>query len=224
MADQRLQSRQSFLEEAETFLQKGDARAALDRAGLRLEQLPDDPDARIVICRAHILEGRPEEAGEMLRGMEELLTNLARIYRELGDLFLEKGVPESARIYYSKFISLNPDAPAALEIAERIRNIPEARGTDDGAGPGEEEATEVPEDFRTVTLAELYIRQGHLQAAKEVLEAILRKDPQQEGAANRLREVMERLSAEEAAAKAAPVIDELSRWLDNIGRLRGDAA
>ena len=74
-----------------------------------------------------------------------------------------------------------------------------------------------------MTLAELYIRQGHLQMAKKVLEAILRKDPREERAAIRLREI-EALSGEGSAAKAAPVIAELSRWLDNIGRLRGHAA
>ena len=211
-----------FLEEAETFLEKGDDRAALDLAGLRLEGLPGDPDARIVICRVRILQGRLDEAGEMLREMEDLLASLSRIYRELGDIFLEKGMPESAQTYYRKFISLNPDAPEAQEIAERLEGISEPRGTDDGAG-AEEETILVPDDFQTVTLAELYIRQGHLQMAKKVLEAILRKDPQQERAANRLREI-ETLSGEGSAIKEAPVIAELSRWLDNIGRLRNHAA
>ena len=97
MGDMALQSRRSFLEEAETFLEKGDDRAALDLAGLRLERLPGDPDARIVICRVRILQGRLDEAGEMLHEMEELLAGLSRIYRNMGDSFIEKGMPESAK-------------------------------------------------------------------------------------------------------------------------------
>ena len=212
MGDHAPQTRQSFLEEAETFLEKGDYQAALDLAGLRLERIPGDPDARIVICRVHILQGRLDKAGEMLNEMEELLASLSRIYRNMGDIFIEKGMPESAKTYYRKFVSLNPDTPEAQEIAKRFRGVSEPRETDDGARAGEEETTRVPEDFQTVTLAELYIRQGHLQMAKEVL------------AANRLREVGETLSAEGSAAKAAPVIAELSRWLDNVGRLRGHEA
>lgn len=219
-----LQSRRAFLEEAETLLKAGDGRAALALAGARLERLPGDPDARIVICRTHILQGKLDEAGEMLHEMEELLAGLSQIYRDLGDIFLEKGMPESTRIYYRKFISLNPGTPDALEVAERIRDIPEPRGSDDGAGAEAEETTRVPDDFQTVTLAELYIRQGHLQLAGEVLEAVLKKDPQQEGAAKRLREVTEMLGGEGAAAKKAQVISELARWLDNIGRMHGHAA
>jgi tetratricopeptide (TPR) repeat protein len=222
MGDTALGPRQSFLEEAETLLERGDDRAALDLAGLRLEGLPGDPDARIVICRVRILQGRLDEAGEMLHEMEDLLASLSRIYRELGDSFLEKGMPESARTYYRKFISLNPDAPEAQEMAERLDGASEPLGGDDGAG-AEEETILVPDDFQTVTLAELYIRQGHLQMAKKVLEAILRKDPREERAAERLREI-EALSGEGPATKEDPVIAELSRWLDNIDRLRNHAA
>jgi tetratricopeptide (TPR) repeat protein len=225
MGDQALQTRKSFLEEAETFLEKGDDRAALALAESRLERTPGDPDARIVICRVRIQQGRLDEAGEMLHEVEDLLASLSRVYMDMGDLFLKKEMPDAAKTYYRKFISLNPDTPEALEITERLKDISEPRETDDGAGTEEEETVRVPEDFQTVTLAELYIRQGHLRMAKEVLEVILRKkDPQQERAAERLREVTERLSGEEAAAKAAPVVAELSRWLDNIGRLRNDAA
>jgi len=75
-----------------------------------------------------------------------------------------------------------------------------------------------------VTLAELYIRQGHLPLAAEVLEAIIAREPQQEKAAVMLREVRELIRREDAARRYAPVVAELSRWLGNIGRLRGHAA
>jgi len=212
MGDPTLQSRQAFLKEAEALLEKGDWAAALALATLRLEVLPGDPDARMVSCRSHLLAGRPEEARELLSGMEELLTGIARLYRGAGELFADKGMPEEARTCYHKFISLNPDDPAVIELTARLRQLPGTQGT-----TAEEDAAQVPEDFQTVTLAELYIRQGHLQMAKEVLEAVLGRDPQHKEAAARLREVMERLKAE-------PAIAELSRWLGNIGRLRGDAA
>jgi tetratricopeptide (TPR) repeat protein len=224
MGDHALQSRQSFLEEAETFLDRGDDRAALALAESRLEGLPGDPDARIVICRVRILQGRLDEAGEMLPVMEDLLAGLSRIYRDMGDLFLKKGMPDPAKTYYRKFASLNPDTQAALEVAERLEGIPERGGTEEGVGAEEEEIIPVPEDFQTVTLAELYMRQGHFRIAREVLEAILRRDPRQEKAAERLREVRERIGGEGAVANASPVIAELYRWLDNIGRLRSHAA
>jgi tetratricopeptide (TPR) repeat protein len=224
MGDTTGQSRRLFLEETEALLDKGDFQAALDLAALRLQGLPGDPDARIAICRVQVLQGRLDEAGEMLHETEDLIVSLSQIYRSMGDIFLEKGMPESAQTYYRRFISLNLDTPEALEIAKRLENIAEPRELEGKAEAEEEGTSRIPEDFQTVTLAELYIRQGHLPMAKEILEAILLKDPQQVRAAGRLQEVTERLRGEGSAAKAAPVIAELSRWLDNIGRLRGHAA
>jgi tetratricopeptide (TPR) repeat protein len=224
MGDTTGQSRRSFLEETKALLDKGDFQAALDLAALRLQGLPGDPDARITICRVQVLQGRLDEAGEMLHETEDLIVSLSQIYRSMGDIFLEKGMPESAQTYYRRFISLNLDTPEALEIAERLENIAEPRELEGKAEAEEEGTSRIPEDFQTVTLAELYIRQGHLPMAKEILEAILLKDPQQVRAAGRLQEVTERLRGEGSAAKAAPVIAELSRWLDNIDRLRGHAA
>jgi tetratricopeptide (TPR) repeat protein len=224
MGDTTGQSRRSFLEETEALLDKGDFQAALDLAALRLQGLPGDPDARITICRVQVLQGRLDEAGEMLHETEDLIVSLSQIYRSMGDIFLEKGMPESAQTYYRRFISLNLDTPEALEIAERLENIAEPRELEGKAEAEEEGTSRIPEDFQTVTLAELYIRQGHLPMAKEILEAILLKDPKQVRAAGRLQEVTERLRGEGSAAKAAPVIAELSRWLDNIDRVRGHAA
>ena len=75
-----------------------------------------------------------------------------------------------------------------------------------------------------MTLAELYIRQGHLRPAEEVLEKIVGEDPQNEKAAALLQEVRERAPRRPAAKPDAGVIAELSHWLDNIDRLRGHAA
>jgi tetratricopeptide (TPR) repeat protein len=217
MGEQGFRARQSFLDEAEAFLKKGDDLAALALAESRLAALPGDPDSCLVICRVRILQGRLDEARQILQGMEDFLAGLSRMYREMGDLFLKRGMPEEAKDAYRKSLSLNPDAPGAAEIAERIGEISDGSKTKDHT----EELIPVPEDFQTVTLAELYIRQGHLEMAGEVLDAILKKDPQQERAAEMLRQVRERIGGKEAADKTEPVIAELSRWLDNIHRLRG---
>jgi predicted Zn-dependent protease len=220
-----LRERKEFLKEVEAFLNKGDYLMALGLAESRQERTPGDLDARIVICRVWIEQGRLEEAGEMLREMEDILTSLSQIYICMGDICIKKGMPESAQVFYRAFVSLNPDTPMAQEISERLKGISEQHATDDGARAEKEEAAQVLDDFQTVTLAELYVRQGHLQMAEEVLEAILRKDPHDVKATEMLREVRERIvSRKEPEEKHAPVIAELSRWLKNIGRLRSHAA
>ena len=222
MADDALRGRDAFREEAEAFLAAGDDETALALAEARLLRMPGDLDARSVICRVRIRQGRLDDAEEMLQAMEASLASLSKVYASLGDAYLKQGMQESAQACYRKFLSLNPGAPLSPEIAERLNDIAEVPEIDAEREAGE--AAEVPSDFQTVTLAELYIRQGHLRPAAEVLEAIIRKEPEHEKAAALLREVWEMILREEARQRYPDVIDELSRWLGNIGRLRGHAA
>ncbi len=222
MADDALRGRDAFREEAEAFLAAGDDETALALAEARLLRMPGDLEARSVICRVRIRQGRLDEAEETLRAVEASLAGLSRVYASLGDAYLERGLQESAQACYRKFLSLNPGAPLSPETAERLKGIAEVPETYPEGEAGD--ATEVPSDFQTMTLAELYIRQGHLRPAAEVLEAIIRKEPGHEKAAALLGEVGEMILREEARQRYPVVIDELSRWLDNIGRLRGHAA
>jgi thioredoxin-like negative regulator of GroEL len=224
MNENDLQERKAFLEEVEAFLSKSDYLTVLGLAEARLKRTPGDLDSRIVICRVWIEQGRLEEAGEMLLEMEDILASLSQIYTCMGDIYLKKGMPESAQVFYRTFVSLNPDTTMAREISERLKGVSEQHATDDGARTEKEEAAQVPDDFQTVTLAELYVRQGHLQMAEEVLEAVLRKGPHHAKAAEMLREVREKIVSRKESEKYAPVIAELSRWLNNIGRLSSHAA
>ncbi len=172
MADDALRGRDAFLEEAEAFLAAGDDETALALAEARLLRMPGDLDARSVICRVRIRQGRLDEAEEMLREMEVSLASLSRVYATLGDAYHSRGMQETAETDYRKFMALNPDLPRSRGDCRGAPGVEPERTT---AGDGD--AAEVPSDFQTVTLAELYIRQGHLRPAAEVLEAILRKEP-----------------------------------------------
>ena len=218
-----LSERKKFLAELEEYFNQVDYRAAMDLAQSRLSRLPGDLDARIAICRVWIQRGRLDEAQEMLNEMEEILPSLAQVYACMGDIYLKKGMPDSADVFYRKSTLLNPGAPLPGEASGRVQEIEEQREAS-AAEEDEEEAGEVPSDLQTVTMAELYIGQGHLAMAEEVLEAILAKDPGQEKAAERLADVRERLRREAEPQGPAAVVAELSRWLDNIDRLRAHAA
>jgi len=222
MDEMGLQQRKSFLTEAEAYLERNELPAVLDLAEARLKRTPGDLDARIAICRVWLLQGKIDEARDMLHEMEEIISSLSQIYASMGDICMKKGMKDSAESFYRKFTFLNPGVPLSKDVTEMLKGIEELHETDE---EGEAEgAAGIPADFQTVTLAELYIRQGHLRQAEEVLGKIVGHDPQNEKAVGLLQEVHERLLKGASAQQYAGVIAELSRWLDNIGRLRAHAA
>jgi tetratricopeptide (TPR) repeat protein len=218
MDEMELQERKSFLRQAEAYLERNELPAVLDLAEARLKRTPGDLDARIAICRVRLMQGRPDEAREMLSEMEDLLASLSRIYAGMGDICIKEGMKDSAETFYRKVMFLNPGVPLPKDITERLDGIEELHATD------AEGDAEIPANFQTVTLAELYIRQGHLRQAEELLEKIIGHDPQNQKAAGLLQDVRERLLKGASAQQDAGIIAELSRWLDNIGRLRAHAA
>jgi tetratricopeptide (TPR) repeat protein len=220
MEENDLQERKAFLEEVETCFAASDHRTILSLATSRLSQIPGDLDARIAISRVWILQGRLDEVRDMLQEIEEIIGSLSNIYACMGDICLKKGMNESAQTFYRKFMRLNPDAPLSLEIAERLGGIEDLHTAQAETGKEPQDDVDVPSDFQTATLAELYIRQGHLEMAAGVLEEIVRRDPQQEKASAMLKEVREMMSREASAKRNGPIIAELSQWLGNIGRLR----
>ena len=164
MDEIELQKRKSFLTQAEAYLDRNELPAVLNIAEERLKLTPGDLDARIAICRVWLLQGRIDEAREMLHEVEEIIASLSQIYVSMGDSCMKRGMREAAEDYYGKFKVLNPGAPLARDISERLKGIEELHETDE-EGETEGDAG-IPADFQTVTLAELYIRQGHLRLAE----------------------------------------------------------
>lgn len=198
MNEHDLPERKAFLEATEASLNKSDFLTALSLAESRLKGMPGDLDARIAIARVWIEQERFGEAGEIIGEMEEILASLSLVYISMGDIYLKKGMTESAHAFYRTYVSLNPDTPMAREISERLTGVSQPQATDEGA-IAEKEVTKkgVPDHLQTVTLAELYARQGHLRMAEEILEAILSRGPHHVKAAEMLREIRGRIAAQE---------------------------
>ena len=241
MDEKKSQERNAFLAGVEENFQRDDFETILMTAGLRLKRMPGDLDARLAICRARIEQGTLGEAGDLLSEVERILAGLDRVCALLRELGKQAGLTDETRALFEKF-GLAAPAGAAMETpADSRTRLPrqeteaapeawaeaavsaEAETTRQGDLPAGVEASEAPEDFLTVTLAELYIRQGHLRQAESVLEKIVRREPQNDRAAGLLRDVRGRLQPATASPKDAAVAAELSRWLDNVGRLRGHA-
>ncbi len=156
---------------------------------------------------------------------------MSRIYNRVGDLCLKGGLTREAIKFYQKFVSLNPDSPATKDVSEKINALISI--VDASTRINEDiydNIDHVPSDFYTTTLEELYMTQGHIDMAADVLSEILRREPENELVAARLREIRamqnDRMKGETHLhiSQNEGVIQELTRWLKNIDRLKSYAS
>jgi tetratricopeptide (TPR) repeat protein len=221
------EDRTNFLVEAEKLLQQNKLQEAFNFAGERLRSLPADADAFVVAGKALLGMGKVDDARDVLREVGEIISGLALVYERMGDIYRKKGFHQDAAVCYEKFISLHPSAEDARKVIEKMILL-------------EQEDQPVPEDdmiydenipdpeLFTVTLAELYIQQGHLQVAAEILKEIIWREPQNNQALAKLDSVKaaldQKLSANNKFVESNNLIKTLTSWLENIDRLKMHAA
>ena len=232
MDDTAIKEREEFLSIAEAYIDKNLYKEAAHVAESWLKRYPIDADANIIRCHALLKMGNLEKVSEVLDDLETKVLELSRIYHHVGDLCLNAGLTKEAIKFYRKFIFLNPSASSAKEVYEKVNAL--AAHIDDSSAGMDADAyshtDRVASDFCTTTLAELYIRQGHPDMALNVLREILKREPENRLVADRLEEVMamqhdgirEKTSLHIEQDDA--VIKELTRWLENVGRLRSHAS
>jgi tetratricopeptide (TPR) repeat protein len=221
------EDRADFIYEAEALLERNSFPQALNLARQRLRSFPADADANIIACSALVGMGRLDESREILREVEELISCLSLVYERAGDIYREKGFYQDAAFYYEKFISMHPDAEKAREVIGKMALLEQEDNPAAESAPVHNE--NIPEqEFFTTTLAQLYIKQGHLQDAETILEEIIKKEPQNTHALDMLDKLRASLVLHSAANgkvhKYDNLIKALSSWLKNIERLKINAA
>jgi tetratricopeptide (TPR) repeat protein len=219
MEDNHARGERSFLEEMEPYLAGNDAQRVLELAQVRLSKIPEDIGARVAICRALLMQGRDEEAWRMVAEIEGRLSGLVGLYASMGDLCSKKGLDTEAEVFYRKYAALHPEAPLDRNIHSDNPKEPAALQEREECDEGEEESG-ISAEFETATLAELYMRQGHIEQAQEMLEKITARDPSNERARLLLERVRALPSARKEEQKNAVIVATLERWLGHVERLR----
>ena len=221
------EDRTNFLGEAEILLRQNKLREAFNLARERLRSLPADADAHVVAGNSLLAMGRVDEARDVLQVVGEIILGLSLVYDRMGDIYRKKGFHQDAAICYEKFISLRPGAEDARKVIEKMILLEQEDQPLTEVGMIYDENIPAPELF-TVTLAELYIKQGHLQVAAEILKEIICREPQNIQAVAMLDSLKAALdqksSASEKFVESNNLINALSSWLKNIDRLKIHAA
>jgi tetratricopeptide (TPR) repeat protein len=143
----------------------------------RLESLPDDLEALLFMAQAQLLKGDIADAQSLLDPVCLRLIFLSRAFKLLGDAC--SGVnPDLASDHYRRYIAINPESDDAVELQAKLESDAAPDGGD-GLNTG----------FRTLTMADLMVKQGHIDTAREMLEEILSREPDNQQALVKLDKV-----------------------------------
>jgi tetratricopeptide (TPR) repeat protein len=205
MDSKYLREREEFLSFANKDLEKGNYGKALVLANERIARFPGDVDAWLVVAACLVRMGKYKKAEKILQELNQILPGWSQIRECLGDVCVKMRMDEEAIGYYKS--ALTPDPPMVERIKEKIESI--EGGKEKGS---EAEIGGISSDFQTVTLADLYLKQGHVETAVGVLQNILRRDPENKEARERLKYATALLEGN----KESMVIKKLNGWLQNL--------
>ena len=211
----------NFLNEAETLLEQNKFPDALTLAQERLRLMPADADAYVIAASALIGMGRSDEARDVLKDVGMIISEFSFFYDRVGDVYRKSGFHQDAAFCYEKFLSLHPGAEDARMVIEKMTLLDQE---DHPVNEIDVIDENIPEsELFTVTLADLYIRQGHFPEARKILEEIINKEPQNVQAAKKLdmlRKALDPASTVGEKFDSDKLIKVLSSWLQNIDRLK----
>lgn len=204
-----------FLERIEKQLRGGLYQQALSSAREMLALIPGDVDLRIIIGRALVGLGEINEASTILEDIE-------------ADILRWKSMLEKTKVSCSSGTpaKMQASANAFQNRYEESLRVADREEIDSESAPQLDEIPGAPNlltEFKTVTMAELYIQQGHFDLAREVLDGILDREPADTSARLKLK----RLDLIQAARyslseeKRLFVLHELEGWLSRIRSSQG---
>jgi len=202
--------RRAFVARAEACLEQDPARA-VDMALERLRVYPDDVEARVVLGIGWFRKGETAPALDVLRDLARDVTRWSPAFRVLAELCRAQGLDDEADRASRIYMALDPESAEAIQdLEDRLRR--ESRAYRETAEkPDEEAGLPRAADFKTLTLADLYARQGYRELAEALLREILAADPRNRAALERL-DRLRSLSGGDAGpplqAEAAPARDD----------------
>jgi tetratricopeptide (TPR) repeat protein len=171
--------------------------------GLRLR--PHDLRARVILGLSYLRTGALDRAETELLKAKEMLEINTVIYQNLAELYDKKGDSGQAFHYQKLFEAIHPSAVAWAE-------------TEVAEGGAESVAKDaLPEDAEmmdTITLAELYEEQGHVDKAIEVYRKIIDTLPENEEVEARLAELEKRMGF---PPQGRTLLSVLEAWQGKLG-------
>ncbi len=178
--------RKEFIARAGATLEQNPA-LAIDLALERLRIYPDDVEAKIVLGIGWYRRGEKDPAHDMLKGLADDIIRWSPVFHILSELSREQGDEDHAARAGRIYMAMNPESPEAIaDLEDRLRRESRTWPEAGAEKPDDEVGLPRSADFKTLTLADLYARQGYRELAEALLKEILATDPQNREALERL--------------------------------------
>ncbi len=190
---------QTFARLADLYRREGNFDRAIDLCQSGIEQFPTYGTGHIVLALTYLDIGEREAALIEFHSALKCMPDNLLALKSVADIHCEAEAFSLARSYYRQVLQRDRYNDHALDGSKR-NSRPADRSTEESredASPREPSLDESKlndpdhEVFNTVTLADLYRKQGHTKLAREICDSILRDDPGN----RRVREILEQLGS-----------------------------
>lgn len=190
----------AFAPLADAYRREGNLEEALKVCKRGLEKHPSYTSARVVFGRILQDKGNHEEAAAEFKKVLDADPENLMAHSLMGSIYVSKGDFQAAIEEYQKILTLNPDdeeTQASLKQA-----IEKAAGEQKKQKPAKKEPEgsgakgQTRESTASLTIAELYLKQGHFDKAIEVYQELLANDPQNLMLRQKLSEIVDRQQKE----------------------------
>jgi tetratricopeptide (TPR) repeat protein len=175
-----------------------------------LEFFPDDISIRRVLAETYVEEGSIDLAQKELTRLCEQIDELSSVLKLQAEVFIEEGKTKKAIECLELYLAHHRSDKEAAHVLSELTSPPK-KG---------------PSILPTSTLAEIYYKQGELEAAIRIYEQTVKAFPDDEKAKRRLDELRKIREAEEHGKakderlreRKLQLIKVLERWLANIAQ------
>jgi tetratricopeptide (TPR) repeat protein len=182
--------KQSSLDEALNICRKG------------LEKHPNYTSARVVLGRIYQEQEKIEQAVAEFKKVLETDPENLMAHSLLGEIYVSRGDHQAAIEEYQKILTLNPDdeetQDALKQAIEKAAGEQKQNKLPKKEMVNSEKRSPPKESTASLTIAELYLKQGHFDKAIEVFQELFANDPQNLMLRQKLAEVVDRQQRESA--------------------------
>jgi len=222
-----------FIQEAESLRLQGKHAEAIQACKDGLKKMPDAVRGRLLLGRCFLETGRIVEARKELEKVAQVVEECLPVYKLLSQVYLEEKDVDKAlevlrkTLYFPKAEEGAPIKVTPLEMDLLHRGTrppfvtpppfqkpspPPPAEVPEEKKPEEEEKAAKPA-IPTDTLAEIYLKQGHLARALEVYQDILAKDPHNALVKEKYESLKMQISRDQKTEPGQKVQATLEKWL-----------